>query len=140
MPKIYILAEISNIMQNMLKIYIFVQNHENIPKSYIFVKILKKCAVLYIFIHMVLELGCLTFCWIWVKLNILQLSQQNSKKAAKWSILRKFDEMWGIPIQHWSHNNRTEHHILAQNLTSNMSNITKNRTVREHRTVRSKTT
>ena len=29
---------------------------------------------------------------------------------------------------------------MAQNRTSNMSNITKNRTVREHRTVRSKTT
>ena len=34
----------------------------------------------------------------------------------------------------------SEHHILAQNRTSNMSNITKNRTVREHRTVHSKTT
>ena len=33
----------------------------------------------------------------------------------------------------------SEHHILAQNRTSDMSNITKNRTVREHRTVRSKT-
>ena len=31
-----------------------------------------------------------------------------------------------------------EHHILAQNRTSNMSNITKNRTVREHQTVSSK--
>ena len=33
----------------------------------------------------------------------------------------------------------SEKHILAQNQTSNMSNITKNRTVREHRTVRSMT-
>ena len=36
----------------------------------------------------------------------------------------------------------SEHHILAQNRTSNMSNmlnITKNRTVGEHRTVHSKT-
>ena len=33
----------------------------------------------------------------------------------------------------------SEHHILAQNRTSNMSNITKNWTVYEHRTVRSKT-
>ena len=32
----------------------------------------------------------------------------------------------------------SEHHILAQNRTSNMSNITKNWTVCEHRTVRSK--
>ena len=35
---------------------------------------------------------------------------------------------------------QTSHdHILVQNQTSNMSNITKNRTVRENRTVRSKT-
>ena len=33
----------------------------------------------------------------------------------------------------------SEHHILAQNRTSNMSNITKTRTVREHQTVSSKT-
>ena len=33
----------------------------------------------------------------------------------------------------------SEHHILAQNWTSNMSNITKNWTVHEHPTVRSKT-
>ena len=33
----------------------------------------------------------------------------------------------------------SEHHILAQNRTSNMSNITKKRTVREHQTVHSKT-
>mgnify|MGYP000997301487 CR=1 FL=1 len=33
----------------------------------------------------------------------------------------------------------SEHHILAQNRTSNMSNITKNRTVCELRTVHSKT-
>ena len=35
--------------------------------------------------------------------------------------------------------NTFEHPILAQNRTSNLPNITKNRTVREHRTVRSKT-
>ena len=34
----------------------------------------------------------------------------------------------------------SEHHILVQNWTSNMSNITKNKTVCEHLTVRSKTT
>ena len=34
----------------------------------------------------------------------------------------------------------SEHHILAQYQTLNMSNITKNRTVREHQTVCSKTT
>ena len=33
----------------------------------------------------------------------------------------------------------SKHHIWAQNWTSNMSNITKNWTVREHQTVRSKT-
>ena len=33
----------------------------------------------------------------------------------------------------------SEHHILAQNQTSNMSNITKNWTIREHWTVHSKT-
>ena len=33
----------------------------------------------------------------------------------------------------------SKHHILAQNRTSNMSNITKNRTIREHQTVCSKT-
>ena len=33
----------------------------------------------------------------------------------------------------------SEHHILAQNRTSNMSNITKTRTVRKHQTVSSKT-
>ena len=33
----------------------------------------------------------------------------------------------------------SERHILAQNRTSNMSNITKNETVRKHRTVCSKT-
>ena len=33
----------------------------------------------------------------------------------------------------------SEHHILAQNQTLNMSNITKNWTVREHQTVSSKT-
>ena len=40
-----------------------------------------------------------------------------------------------------NHQNRTsnmsEHVILAKNRTSNLPNITKNRTVREHRTVRS---
>ena len=36
--------------------------------------------------------------------------------------------------------NTFEHLILAQNRTSNLPNITKNRTVREHQTVRSKTT
>ena len=40
-----------------------------------------------------------------------------------------------------NHENRTsnmsEHVILAKNRTSNLPNITKNRTVREHRTVRS---
>ena len=35
--------------------------------------------------------------------------------------------------------NSFEHLILAKNRTSNLPNITKNRTVREHRTVRSKT-
>ena len=33
----------------------------------------------------------------------------------------------------------SEHHILAQNRTSNMSNITKTQTVRKHQTVSSKT-
>ena len=33
--------------------------------------------------------------------------------------------------------NMSEHLILAKNRTSNLPNITKNRTVREHRTVRS---
>ena len=36
--------------------------------------------------------------------------------------------------------NTSEHLNLAQNRTSNLPNITKTRTVREHRTVRSKTT
>ena len=35
--------------------------------------------------------------------------------------------------------NTSEHLNLAQNRTSNLPNITKTRTVREHRTVRSKT-
>ena len=35
--------------------------------------------------------------------------------------------------------NMSEHLILAKNRTSNLPNITKNRTVREHRTDRSKT-
>ena len=43
-----------------------------------------------------------------------------------------------------NHQNRTsnmsEHVILAKNRTSNLPNITKNRTVREHRTVRSTST
>ena len=43
------------------------------------------------------------------------------------------------PIIECQNNELSEHHILDQNWTSNMSNITKNWTVREHWTVRSKT-
>ena len=45
---------------------------------------------------------------------------------------------WNTPNIECLNIELSEHDILAQNQTSNMSNITKNRTVREHQTVCSK--
>ena len=58
------------------------------------------------------------------------------KHHQNWNLLKK-----NGPNFFQNHKNQTsnmsEHVILAKNRTSNLPNITKNRTVREHRTVRS---
>ena len=76
--------------------------------------------------------------YIWLK------NEKNFSAIGKsyWSlVLERTPKYWtsNTPNIEYPNIELSKHHILAQNRTSNMSNITKTWTVREHQTVSSKT-
>ena len=75
--------------------------------------------------------------WISIWKRSLTLSSSTSKRE----VLERTPKYLTLNTQIIEYPNieLSKHHILAQNRTSNMSNITKNWTVCEHRIVRSKT-